>query len=466
MFERGNRKRARRRARLVTNAAIVTATVTAIAIATTGAAGRAAAQEGVTRLPETVVTATRIETPAREIGSSVSVITGRELERRQIRQLSDALRTVPSAVVSASGGFGSATQVRLRGAEANQTLVLIDGIEVNDPAGGSEFNFGDLLASDVARVEVLRGPQSALYGSDAMGGVINIITKRPRPGLTVKSSVEGGSLRTGQAHVFASGGAERYDFAVSGTRFHTDGISAAAESDGNNEQDSNDNATLSTKLHANPVDALDIDLVGRYTNTTLQTDGFVAALGAVDDNSETRSRQRFGRAQAKLHLFGGAWDHAVGVAFSQDDRENRNNGNVDSVFKGDRVKLDYRSNLFFDTGVLVDATHTATFALEHEEENVLSQSAFTDVDRRIKTDSVIGEYQLGLADRLFLTGAVRHDDNDFFENATTYRTTAAYVLDSTGTKLKGSYGTAVKNPTLFELFGFASTFKGNPDLRP
>ena len=130
-------------------------------------------------VPETVVTATRIPTSIDRVGNAITVITEEEIRERQVTAVADILRTVPGVAVNRSGGGpGTLTQVRIRGAEANHTLVLIDGIEVNDPANGSEFDFGNLLASGVERIEILRGPQSALYGSDVVGGVINIFTKR------------------------------------------------------------------------------------------------------------------------------------------------------------------------------------------------------------------------------------------------------------------------------------------------
>ncbi len=130
------------------------------------------------RLPPIVVTANRTPTPAAEVGSAVTVITRQELEDRQIRQLSDVLREVPGVAVNRTGPAGRTTQIRIRGSESNQTLVLIDGVEVNDPSSGSEFDFAHLMADDIERIEVLRGPQSALYGSDAIGGVVNIVTRR------------------------------------------------------------------------------------------------------------------------------------------------------------------------------------------------------------------------------------------------------------------------------------------------
>ena len=129
-------------------------------------------------LPEVVVSASRVPLEARAVGSAVTVITAEEIERKQVRVVSDLLREVPGIAVNRSGPVGAVTQVRIRGTEANHTLVIIDGVEINDPSTGSEFYFDDLLAADIERIEVLRGPQSALYGSDAIGGVINITTKK------------------------------------------------------------------------------------------------------------------------------------------------------------------------------------------------------------------------------------------------------------------------------------------------
>ena len=128
-------------------------------------------------LPETVVTATRMATPSREVGSSITVVTGAELERRKISFVSDALRGLPGVSVNRTSTRGSFTEVRIRGAEANQTLVLIDGIKVNDPALSSQFDFANLLVNEIDRIEVLRGPQSVLYGSDAVGGVMKALSQ-------------------------------------------------------------------------------------------------------------------------------------------------------------------------------------------------------------------------------------------------------------------------------------------------
>ena len=429
----------------------------------------AAAEEGVERLPEVVVSASRVPLPAKEIGSAVTVITAEDLERKQVRSGSDVLREVPGVAVSRSGAVGAFTQVRIRGAEGNQTLVIIDGVEVNDPSGGSEFDFGNLLAADIERIEVLRGPQSALYGSDAIGGVINIITKKGRGPVTGRVSLEGGSFRTGQASASVRGGGDWYHFSLGASGFATDGVSSAPESEGNSEEDGRRNQTYNAKLGVTPFENLEIELFGRFVKSTTETDPQPAVAGiirTVDGDDKTETIQRTGRAQVKYSLFDGAWEHIVGAGINEEKSDSFTNNALTFEADGEKARYDYQTNVFFETPSLAEATHSLTFLAEREDESQLTRSAFGGSDLAITNYGFAGEYRAGLWDRLFLSGSVRHDDNDIFEDATTFRTTAAYLHHETGTRLHGSYGTGVKNPTLFELFGFGPNFVPNPNLGP
>ena len=427
------------------------------------------AEDDVQELPETVVSASRVPLPVEAVGSAVTVITAEDLERRQVRLVSDVLRDVPGLAVSRSGGPGTLTQIRIRGAEANQTLVVIDGIEVNNPAGGSEFDFANLLASDIERIEVLRGPQSALYGSDAIGGVINIVTKGgPGRGVEIGGSAEYGSYNTSQ--VSASGRAgldDKVRLSLNVTQLNSTGISAADEKNGNDENDGFKNRSINAKLNLKPFDFLEFDLTGRSVDATVELDNFVGGIGAVDANRQTETEQTYGKAGAKLILFDGLWEHLGSVAYSREFDETFANETESNESDGRKKTFVYQTNLFFETPEIARAAHSATFAVERENESVESSSAFSDIDRDLQTTSYVGEYRLDLFDRVFLSGSVRRDDNDrLFDDTTTFRTTAAYLHEETGSRLHGSYGTGVKNPTVFELFGFAANFAGNPDLKP
>jgi vitamin B12 transporter len=434
-----------------------------------GIAMPALADDATVRQPEVVVSASRVPLPAQEVGSAVSVVDGADIERRQVRALSDVLREVPGLTVNRSGPIGSLTQVRIRGAEGNQTLVLIDGMEVNDPSGPSEFNFGNLLASDVERVEVLRGPQSALYGSDAIGGVINIITRRGAGPATAGLSVEGGSFRTGQASANLRGGGASYHYAFGITGFSSDGVSIAPKDEGNSEQDGHENRTYGARIGFTPLPDLEIDLTGRYIDSQTDSDRQPAVAGivrTVDGDVVSDTQQRTGRIQASYSLFDGAWTHQVGAGLNEEKADTRTNGAVTFEADGKKARYDYQTSVFFGTPDFEDARHTVSLQAEREDDSQVTRSAFSSTDLDLTNYGYAGEYRIALWDRLFLSGGARHDDNDIFKDANTWRATAAWLHDATSSRLHTSYGTGVKNPTLFEVFGSTANFTGNPNLTP
>lgn len=424
-------------------------------------------ETGTLTLDEITVTANRTPTPQREVGSAVTVITAEELEQQQIRIVSDVLREVPGVAVSRGGGAGQLTQIRIRGSEGNQTMVLIDGIEVNDPAAGDEFDFGRLMAQDIERIEVLRGPQSALYGSDAVGGVVNIVTRRGSGPASVSARLEGGSFTTGEGQVTVSGGNERADILLSALAYASEGTSTAAEWHGNRERDGYVNGTVLGKGGFSVTEDLRFDFVGRFTRTGTDLDTKTKPNGAlIDSDDDVLGQQTFGRAQATLDRFDGAWQQILGATWTDQNRNYRTKGLSTSTYQGTTAKVDYQSNVFLETPEILDARHTLTFAADYKEDGVVSSSAWSDLDRSVGSAGLVGQYQLGLMDSLYLTGAVRYDANEMFEDTTTGRLTAAYTLPATGTKVRGSWGTGVKNPTLFELYGYTQTYHGNRRLKP
>lgn len=419
--------------------------------------------------PEVVVSASRVPLPAREAGSAVTVITGEQLEERQVRIISDVLRDIPGIAVSRSGTMGALTQVRIRGAEGNQTLVLIDGIEVNNPAGGSEFQFQNLLNAGISRIEVLRGPQSALWGSDAIGGVINITTSRPQPGWNFLARAEGGSFAsTDGLTTLGYGGRSFY---LSGTlnRFATEGISIADADSGNTEKDAYRNLTGRLKAGFTPAKNLEIELIGMRVASELDNDASAVVVNVVDGDTTSETRQTYGLAKAKLSTLDGAWEHVFRATYAKDASEFFD-GAGDNTFSshGTKVKFDYQTNFLFETADFAQAKHTITLAIEREKDTQFTDSGFSG-PRTVSVENfgTVGEYRIALWDRLFLSAALRFDDNDpLFDDAVTWRTTAAYDVKPSGTRLHASVGSGAKNPTLFELFGFTPTFTGNPDLTP
>jgi vitamin B12 transporter len=435
--------------------------------------------ETVTELEPLVVTASRTAIQAQQAGATLTVVTREQLEQRQVQFVADILREVPGLAVSRSGGVGTLTQVRIRGAEANHTLVLIDGVEANDPASESEFDFDHLLAVDVERIEILRGPQSALWGSDALAGVINIVTRRGRGPTRIHGAVEGGSFATVQGHASVAGGDDQYQFALHGTYLDTGGINISRTG---SEDDGYNNGTLSLTASVRPQQNLWFDLNARYTNATTESDDAEDDPSSeffglpVDTNTERDAQQTYVRAQARLDLYDGFWQQRLGVSITDTDNENFIDGENRGSNAGRKFKLDYQTSLIFETAPLIPANHTLTFAFEREEEDFRQRGAVFEFfgtrfdpnqDQGFTNYGYIGEYRLGLADQVFISGSVRHDDNDEFDNATTYRVTGAYVLPGWGTRFHGSYGTGIKNPTFLDRFGFfPKQFVGNPNLKP
>jgi vitamin B12 transporter len=413
--------------------------------------------------PDIIVSASRVPLPARETGSAVTVLTERKLEARGTRVLSDILRDVPGVSVSRSGSQGSFTQIRIRGAEGNHTLVLIDGIEVNDASGGSEFDFANLLSAGVARIEVLRGPQSALYGSDAIGGVINITTKRPKKGWSGSVRVEGGSFATQDKFAHLGYGADK--FYVSGTfnRVDSNGPSQADAGNGNSEADEYRNITTRLKAGFKPLPNLSFDAVAMEVDSRNESDASTAVVGSKDDESSAATHQRYGLVKGKWTLLGGAWEHIVRATYADDGTDFLNSSKVRTFLsEGTKTKYDYQTNMTFQTEGSANAEHIVTFAAERETDQQKSSSSVA-----VTNKGYVGEYRVSLWDHLFLSGSLRFDDNDpLFSDQTTWRGTAAYIHDPWNTRFHGSFGRGVKNPTLFELFGSTPTFTGNPNLSP
>lgn len=435
-------------------------------------------------LEEIAVTANRVGGPQAAIGSAVSSISREELDRRQVRVVSDVLRELPGVAVNRTGPVGALTQVRIRGSEGNQTLVMIDGIRVNDPGTAGEFDFANLLDLEVERVDVLRGPQSALYGSDAIGGVVNIVTRKGEPGPTrFRAELEGGSFATLNGKASVSGGSEAYDYLIAGQGFRTRGISTAKAFDAfapttRLDRDGYESGTGLAKVSVRPNEILEFTGVARYTEFDAERDGFGAPLGAfpfassVDSRDTEKGKQFFGRAQAKATLLDGAWDHIAGLSYTNSDRRSFDGTDAKTFASlGEMTRFDYQTNYRFETGGALPSAHTLTLAADHTRDGVKSFTAFPfgrppTVKQHIDTTGIVGQYQLGLAENFFVTGSLRHDFNDRFEDETTYRLASAYTIAATRTKIRASYGTGVKNPTTFELFGFADNFRSNPNLRP
>jgi vitamin B12 transporter len=303
--------------------------------------------------------------PNRYSGATMTVVTREQLEQRQVPFVADILREVPGLAVNRSGGVGALTQIRLRGAEASQTLVLIDGVEANDPASGSAFDFAHLLTADVERIEIVRGPQSALWGSDALAGVINIITRRGRGPLEFSGSIEGGSFGTVYTQARLAGGNEYYDFSLGSAYLDTAGTNIAREGD---EDDGYKNITGFLKGGIKLLENLSLNVIARHTDATTESDPTPPPLFLpVDGDEESDVEQNYARAQIRLDLFNGLWQHVFGIAITDTDNEFFPEVETKSSAAGQKLRLDYQTTVFVDTPAIANATHALTFALDRED---------------------------------------------------------------------------------------------------
>ena len=422
-----------------------------------------------TNVSPLVVTPTLTATPLDQVGSSITLITADQIEAHQWRTLPDALTTAPGLNIVQTGGPGGLTSVFIRGANSNHTEVIIDGIEVNDPSQNAAYDFGQGLAFGLDRIEVLRGPQSSLYGAEALGGVINIVTPagEGRPRLT--ATLEGGSFDTFNQAATLTGSQGPLHYALGISHFHSGdtpvtprGLLQSGEAAIG---DRDDNLTATAKLGYDLTPAARVGLVLRYVDTDYRSTGEnFDVFPAIPDAVQTvqHERQFFVRGDGELDLFEGRLKTVTGVAYanfkttiqSPDDGFGLPAPVIDNA---DRLKVDELATIVIDA------------------RNSLLLGADATVDRLIDSPVSATETRAGgfaeLQSRpiqgLSLAASVRYDSDDRFGDRATWRFAPAYTIAATGTVLKASIGTGDKAPTLTELFVSFPDFEffANPDLK-
>ena len=414
-------------------------------------------------IEEVLVSASLIPITASRSANAVTVIDRAQLRNRATVSLSNILRDVPGFSVSQVGVLGSQTQIRVRGAEANHLLVTIDGVEANDPSQGDEFSWGTLTASDIERIEIIRGPQSSLRGSDAVAGVVNIITR------TAEKSSVGLFLESGSWATHHSGfniGHKQGDFDI---RFGLSHIESAGDNIARtgDENDGYRNTTYNIRSGLKLSDQMDISFAARESDGMNQFDADNDFDGLIEDQDRAsefeNSTMRF---QGDYSSKDGTWQHKVLISQSKSDNTafaDKAKGNVTASTKD---QIQYIGSFTWDQG----AQNVAAL-VEREEEDWMQRGEITwgvydpNQDRERDTDSVAVEYRTDINDHLTLAASARHDDNSEFDSAKTYRAEAIYQLTE-AIRLRGAVGTAVKNPTFTERFGFYTNFIGNPNLIP
>ncbi len=393
------------------------------------------AREGIDTI---VVTATRLGQTATETGSSLSIITAEEIEELGLIYALDAVAQAPGVTINQNGAFGGNASVRIRGAGSEQTVVLIDGIPVNDPTSpGGGFNFARLDTENIERIEVLKGPQSTLWGTDAIGGIVSIATKSPGEGFGGEAFAEYGSFDTLRGGASVSNAGDGGDFRLAAVTVSSDGISKADEENGNGEEDSYDSLTLSAKAGLNlPGEArLSADVL--RTDAETEFDSFVfGAQGNVGDGDElSETEETAANVSLTVPLIDGRLDNLFLVGYSDIKRENFRGGVPSFDADGERLLYRYQGTLN------ANERHRLAFGAEHEET--------TANDDETSIDGLFALYELRPVGDLTITAGLRYDDHERFGSETTNRLASAWNL-SDNLSFRASWGEGFKAPTIFQ----------------
>lgn len=416
-------------------------------------------------LAPVVVTATKTPVPLHQVTSAVEVWTEEDLQRRQVKTLLEALRLSQGAAVLQNGGPGGSASVRIRGGSSNQTLVLIDGAIVNSATLG-QFNFAHITTDNIEKIEIVRGAQSTLWGADAMGGVLSITTKRGSGPLKAGGFFEYGSFNTLREGGHVSGSKGPFDFSLALSGWDTTGISQINDRRGASERDAYRNWQASSRLGVTLPHDGRLDFNFRWWNASLDID---SSFGPSDVLKAKNDSEQFIFSGTYRQTLADRWNHVLTISRSQETglfdpgtlQRNLSTG-MTSVPFGDpnetRVSAnriesqhDFRLNRY--------VTLTAGYQFREQiGENEIGLS-----EKIVSSHGGFGQMQFNLFDRVFATAGVRHDGYNTFGDATTYRITGGYLVKETNTKMRGSYATGFRAPSINELFwpGF-----GNPDLEP
>jgi vitamin B12 transporter len=420
------------------------------------------------QIEELLVNASLLPIDSRRSANAITVIDREDIKNRAVTSVSDLLRDVPGLAVSRSGVQGSQTQIRIRGGEANHLLVLIDGIEANNASQSDELNWGTLVASDIERIEIIRGPQSSMQGSDALAGVINIITQSAEQPLSARVFVESGSFDT-QNNGFSAGiNNGKFDARLGVSFLHTEGDNIARTGF---EKDGYENTKINFKSGLNVSNQLRFDFSARQSDGMNEYDADVNFDGLVDDqdNKSEFQNSAFGLKAGYVSI-NNKWQHQLLISQSENDNEDFNKNILGTSTNSSKDQYRFIGSLF-----LGDLSRRISMLIEREEENFQQRGIVNDYgsygvfdpnqDRTRNTDSIALEYRADISEKLTIAASTRVDDNSEFKNANTSRLEVIYELNDDAS-IRSAYGTAVKNPTFTERFGFYTNFIGNPFLEP
>ena len=401
------------------------------------------------------VKASRSTLSAKNLPSSVTVITQEQIKRSQYLQVEDILRQTLGADVVQNGPMGSVATVFLRGAGSSSTLVMIDGIQVNANTTGA-FNFSNITLDNIERIEILRGAQSTLWGADAVGGVINIITKKGRGAPSHFASFEGGSFSTFKETLGSSGALGDADYSFTASRIDSGGFSAANKKNGNTEKDGYEATNLSGRLGYNFLDDGRIEFIGRYTKSRLDFDKFDFSVSPpLVDGSDKSANEQFYIAVPIQKSLAEWWDVKLNLNTSYDKLESISSTFPPSHIFNRTYTADLQNNLklgeFFSTVV----------GMEFQSLN--GNNVEQGLSRNIDQQGYFMQTQFNYRNRFILTGGFRENLNSVFKDKLTYKFEGAYRFIESGTRIRAVGATGFRAPTINDLF-FPNF--SNPNLQP
>ena len=419
---------------------------------------------------EVVVSASRVPVPAEHVGSSVTVFNKEDIEKRQATHVHELLRESPGLAVSQQS-FSGQTQLRIRGSEGNHSLVLFDGIELSDPVSSDEFYLQHLPVFATDRIEVLRGPQSSLYGSEAIGGVINITSPIPEEGTTARLSMTQGSLSTTKLNSYVAFASGEHFGSVAMSHIKSKGISAKSD---NAEADGLRQTSAHLKFGTQISESLDISATTLLVNNDSDYDecGYFDSVTSVfypSNNCRGDDKKRAVGIELNYEQLGGDLIHKVKLFHTRHKRydyayfSDSSNNTISSKL-GKKSKIEYQAVVNWEA---IDTDQTTIFALNKENNEAKGQYVAGGDGGKFDTKSFVLEQRMDFGNNIFTSLSGRYDDNKDkqFKDYKTYRGTLAWVVND-DLRLHSSAGTGVKNPQVSELYGWSSDWVANPDLKP
>jgi vitamin B12 transporter len=415
-----------------------------------------------------LVSASLLPITSKRSANAITIIGSDQIKNRAVVSVSDLLRDVAGLAVSRSGVQGSQTQIRVRGGEANHLLVLIDGVEVNNPSQNDEFNWGNLVASDIERIEVIRGPQSSMLGSDAMAGVVNIITRSADQPLSTNIFSEIGSFNTQNNGISIGLKDGAFDMRIGISDLQTDGDNISRSG---SEKDGYENTNLNLKSGWRVSNQLNLTLAARQSDGINEIDADINFDSLIDDQDDlSKFLSSTKRLKADYSSLDGHWQHQLSIARSTNENAEFNGNIPGTATYSNKDQQRLVSSLLWS-----ELNHRLSFLVEREEEKFQQRGVINDYGifgiydpnqkRSRDTDSMALEYRADISDKLTVAASTRYDDNSEFNTGNTSRIEAIYQINDS-LRMRSAYGTAIKNPTFTERFGFYTNFIGNPSLEP